>query len=353
MAPYTLSCIGFDAQQCDSISAVLDLASSALNDIWQFSDAPETDVVLINMNEAMGQQLLSAQRQLMPDYRIIIVAKAANDSMKQYWFLTQKPSGPPSLRETVSLLNQVAVCLSQALIAAAEVETPELPKSDNDTTITVENSPVVIAPKASRKVLAKNYLFGTILQAENDNNCRAVKLKQLPTLYLSPKENAYYFSGTGTELLLFITSAPKQLVIRSPAKLDPKKAPLSDKHDLAQLKAQAIIYAAQGRILEGHSPEAEVKLEQLPNYADIPVLEKYKPIADYMLARRNNLYAIAEELHRPLSEVFDFYNVAYLFGYLKVNQQAASKKSPSETKNSKTFGYFLRSLFKQWYRRSD
>lgn len=354
MSSYTISCLGFDAPQQDSIAAILALASSALNDTWHFADTLESDMVFINMDADNGTRNLSERRMLLPDYRIILVAPQCDDNMKGFWFLNKKPGAPPSLKATVNLLNQVAVCLSQAQENAADIAALDIQENEGSIANSNDVQQILNLPKAARKLLPKNYLFGTILQAESDNNCRIIKLKQLPPLYLSPKENTYYFSGTESELLYFHTASPKLFRIQSSVKLELKKAEkniaLLTKKPLSVLKANSILYASQGRLLEEHSPEWEVKLIRLPNYEEMPVLEKYKDIADYMSEQETNLYSVAEALNMPLADVFDFYNVCYLFGHIKAHRKesgARDAKNVIEVKNDKTLGHFLKFFFKK------
>ncbi|MCK5354679.1 MAG: hypothetical protein KAJ63_06140, partial [Methyloprofundus sp.] len=113
MPRYTLNCVGFEQAQQASIAAILDLADSALSHSWNIIESTESDVVLINMQEETGQQLISEYSSL-PEYRIILVADSSQESFQNYWFLEKKEHAPPSLRVLVDLLNQLGICLDEA-----------------------------------------------------------------------------------------------------------------------------------------------------------------------------------------------------------------------------------------------
>lgn len=349
MTHYTIRCIGFDQQQTNSFSAVFDLANSALTNSWRFTETEDSDIILINMDSDEGKRMFFQQKDVIPNHRLILSAEYCENSMHGYWFLTKKQSGPPSLRELTTVFNQAGMVLSQAIqTQATAIEAGPAQEPKNPVTSEQSDTPAI---KELKKLLPKNYLFGLILQAEKDGVDRVVKLKQRPTLFISPNNNAYSFAGTTTELNALCTAPLKQLKIKriSQNKLlkDENKAINLDKKPLAALKARSVIQASQGRILEGHTPELIVKLRQLPDFDTLPVLEKYRNIAVYMSDTANNLFTVAESLHVPLADVFDFYNVCHIFGMVEINDDRTHLPQAYENNNSRVLAQFLKSLFKR------
>lgn len=107
--------------------------------------------------------------------------------------------------ETVAPEPRVA----EAALAAVEPE--PVAEADNS-----KQSPeLVILPKTTppltRPLYAKNYLFGILVQARKDKACRTIKYNKLPTLYLSPSDDCYYFWGSATDLLAYCTAMPSIL----------------------------------------------------------------------------------------------------------------------------------------------
>lgn len=107
---YTIKYAGFEIQQQEAISAILDLADSALNNTWLIIETEDCDVLLINLDSESGQAVFIAEKGNRPAYRFILATEIPPDNdLEQYWFLTKKPYAPPSLKELTKLLNEVAV----------------------------------------------------------------------------------------------------------------------------------------------------------------------------------------------------------------------------------------------------
>ncbi|MGR9051261.1 MAG: hypothetical protein ACU84J_01295 [Gammaproteobacteria bacterium] len=355
MTRYTIRCIGFDEQQTDTISAIVDLAGSALINEWTFTETEDSDVVLINMNSELGKQAFSTHQGVLPDYRIILSAESSDENMQGYWFLTKKTMAPPSLRELTELFNQIGTFLSQ-LVEEKQESVEEPPETQTEPDTQIQQAVSAVTPDKAvvadnRKLLAKNYLFGLVLQAEKDKSSIIISLKQFPVLYVSPEENYFSFAGTDSDLRVLSLALPKQFKVKkvSQSKLlkEEKKDENLVKKPLAILKAQAVIHASQGRILDGHSPELDVILEELPDFEGLPVLAKYRNIAEYMVRKAVNLFSVAENLHVPMSDLFDFYNVCYIFDKITIDYDSAKRQKSAENKNAKTLSLFLKSFFKK------
>ncbi|BCG63082.1 MAG: hypothetical protein methR_P0773 [Methyloprofundus sp.] len=114
MSRYTLAYVGFDAQQQESIAAVLYFAASALDDEWEaVAVAAESNISFINLDAENGEQLLQEQQQLKKDYCLVLVAEKIDECFEGYWSLEKKAQAPLSLRKLTELLNQVAACLTE------------------------------------------------------------------------------------------------------------------------------------------------------------------------------------------------------------------------------------------------
>ena len=365
MPRYTIHCAGFEQVQLASMGAIFDLAHSALSHSWSITESHNSDVVMINMQEENAQQLL-AEYDKLADYRIILVADNSQDSFQNYWFLEKKQHAPPSLRGLVDLLNQVAICLGEAEAKQAQEEPVELEQQDEVEDVPViqeqeeppeilevpennvsQDSVIADIEHPQRQLLDRNYLFGFLLQASKDKKYRILKLKSLPDLYLSPEEGHYYFSGTDRELLQYCFAEPQSLVINilSRAKFNKALKAVMDKPEPQGLKSlvnYAIVKASNGQLLDGHTASQQLILRNMPDVEEGSVLSSYTEIADYMYQQEVNLFDVAEKLQVSISDVFDFYNVCYLLGYVKLI--TASGKD-EKSANSKTLGRFLKSFF--------
>ena len=200
------------------------------------------------------------------------------------------------------------------------------------------------------KLSANNYVFGLLLQARKEKKYRILSLDRLPLLYLSPEENAYYFSGTEQQLLQYCLATPQKVANKVLSRAKFNKALKMELSELEQrrfdsLISYAIIHVAQGQLLSGHSVRQQLKLTKVPDFNANPLLSKYQSIAEFMYQNEVSLFDVAEKLQIPTSDVFDFYNVCYSFGYIKV--LSAGLSDSDNNKNSKTMGRFLSSFFKK------
>lgn len=360
MTQYTIKYAGFDQQQRDSISAILDLADSALTSTWLVTENSDSDVAMINLDTEDGQHIFTTQQQNRPAYRIILVAENPEAEIDNYWFLAKKPYAPPSLKELTKLFNEVSVALAGAAEAAlteTKIE-PEATENDGENTPpgktpevdseTVNPEPSKNTVPLTRPLYARNYFFGILLQTKKDNDCRVIKLNKLPTLYISPTENSYYFSGSASDLLSYCTTAPQYLkeTITTKVKLSKmlKSEQLAEAQSLDALIAFAVIEASQGRLLEGHSAEHPIKLTRLPDTSKIPLLATYKNIAEFIHNQSCNLFQVAEALQTPLSSIFEFYNACYLLGYLTTVNPEKADALPNEPQKSGKLGAFLKAF---------
>ncbi len=114
MIDFTIYSSGFDLQQQESIAAVLDIASSGLNNSWHFIDHVDSDVFMINIDSEEGLQFYSKHKSN-SNSQIILVAEENKLNDSNFLFLTLKKQEPPSLRMLVEILNQVEVSLLEAL----------------------------------------------------------------------------------------------------------------------------------------------------------------------------------------------------------------------------------------------
>lgn len=396
MTHYSIKCVGFDLPQQESISAILDLADSALTSIWRVSEAEDTDVLLINLEAENALQTLATAQQNRPAYRIVLVgAVPLEKDADNYWFLAKKSHAPPSLKELIKLFNQIESVLAEAALAQTALAepsplklaatdnlagTPELavidsPAGVHEPTATdspaetpvpepqeiappfIEDSGQNASPKSAlaltRPLYPRNYFFGTLLQARKDKACRALRLNRLPALYLAPTDDCYYFAGTEAELAAYCTAAPQYLeeTVATKQKLAKmlKSAGPIDQQALDGLIVRAVIVASQGRLLEGHSPEQAISLSQVPDTDKLPLLAPYQKIAEFMRQQPCNLFQAAESLQIPLSAIFEFYNVCFLMGYCTTaaNLPIATLIEPAEPKQTGALGHFLKSFFKK------
>lgn len=365
MSNYTIHCIGFEPQQQASIAAILDLAGSALNSAWNIIDHADSDTFMVHMNSHSSLKELIEQQDI-PNHRIILVAEKPTESNTDHWFLAKKEFGPPSLRELSQLLNQVDARLLEASMSNFS-ENPDIQIENN-----VEDQVVDIEEKIkksidlgkakhkklrapTRKLTAKNYLFGMLLQAKINKNTIIIKLNNLPPLYISAQSNGCFFSGTEAELIQFCIASPRKLSNKSISDTKFSKLLKNGSNQIADqsldaLIGYAIILASQGRLLEGQSAKQIVILEQLPKNNKVPVLNEFESIATFMIQQENSLLNVEKKLQVPLPDIFNFYNICYFFECIKVISMDKKPIPPKdevsdENINDKTLGSFLSSLF--------
>ncbi|MCX7096686.1 MAG: hypothetical protein NTV43_02140 [Methylococcales bacterium] len=418
MPRYTFQYLGFTDQQQEAISAILDLADSALTCDWNVIDHKDSDVIMVNLDSDEGLQLYQAELLNRPIYRIIAVSEEPTKAKQDGWFLGKKTHAPPSLKELAFLLNEVAVVLLEADKRAAEqvvedvgtpveiepVTEPEIaeevesaseaenstevaPASEVETSTEVapvsevesstEAAPVNVVgeiasqpeppaepvanktpekpaenitepePVLTRPLAADNYLFGMLLQAKQDSSRRMFKLNGLAPLYISPLENCYYFDGPEVDLLRYCTLPPQAMTATIITKARLNKA--IKNHKLEELSfdnllVYAILKAAGGRLLEGHQSDRKVKLKQLPDSTKIPLVAKYRNIAQLLYKQPESLFDVAEVLQVPVSHVFDFYNICSVMGYLETTTPGKPAHSAEEQKPS-ALSHFLKAFF--------
>lgn len=398
MSCYTIHCAGFDLPQRKAISAILDLAESALTDEWRIIDNADTHTVMINLDADNGQQLYTEQQNCKP-YQIILVSENEQALSNEHWFLLKKPNAPPSLRSITLLFNQISIRLAEAaaniitadtgpdtetspaialeqkqtLNADEEVGTTnnEEPDFENSRTegevIDVEFVPdesfsnteaELATPDPANnakniKLHARNFLFGIVLQAAKDKSCRIVQLNRYPPIYLAPEDNVYYFAGSNEEMLSYCTTA--QRIIKSKSISKTKLSNLIDAElktsarSLTVLSIYALIQASQGRLLEGHNAERPVRLTAMPDVKEIPLLGLYNDIAAFMSNRESDLFDVSEALQIPLAKVFEFYNACFILGYIdlptiETESEAVGAKSV-EVQNKKSLKRFFSAFF--------
>ncbi|NOR80422.1 MAG: hypothetical protein GQ529_06255 [Methyloprofundus sp.] len=201
--------------------------------------------------------------------------------------------------------------------------------------------------KPQRKLSVDNYLFGLLLQANKEKKYRIIKLNKLPVLYLAPEEGCYYFSGTEEELLQYCLVVPGRLNVKILSRAKFNKALKSESSELQQkdfrsLICYAIIHVSQGQLLDEHSAKQILVLRSLPDVEGNSILSRYKAIAEHMYQQEGSLFDVAETLQVSLADVFDFYNVCYLLGYIKM---IATGGKGLEAENTQTLGRFLKSFF--------
>ncbi|NOQ14032.1 MAG: hypothetical protein GQ583_06065, partial [Methyloprofundus sp.] len=201
--------------------------------------------------------------------------------------------------------------------------------------------------KPQRKLSVENYFFGLLLEANKEKKYRIIKLNTLPALYLAPEDSCYYFSGTEEELLQYCLVMPKNLNVKVLPRAKFNKALKSESSELQQkdfksLISYAVIHVSQGQLLDGHSAKQGLVLSSMPDVEKNSILSRYKGIAEHMYQQEGSLFDVAETLQVSLADVFDFYNLCYLLGYVKMTTTDAKDL---ETDNTKTLGRFLKSFF--------
>jgi len=384
MTQHTFKYFGFERQGQEAISAILDLADSALSSAWLVTEDDGYDVAMIAWNAENGPELLAAQTQRLPGYRIILVAENPQSELAGHWFLGKKTHAPPSLKELTKLLNEISVLLAEAQAAAGQTpeESASVPptsaeasEKESEDTVASSDAPadtetpaLVTDPDAAlasgeiparpqtktkmlRPLLAKNYFFGHLLQAQKDKACRILSFRQLPDLYLAPSDNACYFQGSDGELVEYFSARPQYLkeTVVSKQKLQTvlTREQIVHKQPLDALIANAVLYVSEGRLPDGHSAEQTVKLAAMPDFARLPMLSPYRRIAEFAFQKPGSLFQYAEALKTPLSSIYDFYTVCFLLGYFEAT--SASQQKPeaatAEAKKTAKLSEFLKDFF--------
>jgi hypothetical protein len=474
---YTISCIGFDDQEQESISAILDLGHRALNCSWKLIDDRKSNVKIINLDNEAGSKIFSEKNNLSS---CLVIWVATEEKSDFHWFLRKKKGAPPSLKELTQLLNEIELTLNESTAEAidlvkitepeetiqpvmleekavpviestpeesielvkkveleeeviqpeiadaeldkkidsvvkdksedtldiasvltlkAEVEEPTKPvqknakpepekkgkpvekkSPSNASQVKKENTEHNTVKKPEQKkavqkkpqnkqkqevtfdldsmvdsgqqditrmLTADNYLFGLLLKAKKDKKCRVIVSHQFPTLYLAPKKDSYYFSGTEEELIQLCLVDPQKFscTMVTTAKFDSilkKEENLITFEGLDALIGYAVFNASQGRLLANLSAEKVVKLVQIPDAVKVPVLNRYEEISTLMHEEEMSLISVVEKLQVNLPYVFDYFNICYSLGYLKEVKAVVSENSTSNAKQKPFFVTFFK-----------
>jgi hypothetical protein len=468
---YTISCIGFDDQEQESISAILDLGHRALNCSWKLIDDRKSNVKIINLDNEAGSKILSEKNNLSS---CLVIWVATEEKSDFHWFLRKKKGAPPSLKELTQLLNEIELTLNESTAEAIDLvkitepeetiqpvmleEKESTPEENIERVKKVELEEEVIQPEIAdvglgkkidpivedkpentldiasvvtlneeveepkpiqkntkpepekkgklvekkspssasqakkenakhntvkkpeqkkavqkkpknkqkqevtfdldsmvdsgqqditRMLTADNYLFGLLLKAKNDKKCRVIVSHQFPTLYLAPKKDSYYFSGTEKELIQLCLVDPQKFscTMVTTAKFDSilkKEENLITFEGLDALIGYAVFNASQGRLLANLSAEKVVKLVQIPDSVKVPVLNRYEEISTLMHEEEMSLISVVEKLQVNLPYVFDYFNICYSLGYLKEVKAVVSENSTSNAKQKPFFVTFFK-----------
>lgn len=422
---YTIGYIGFDHQEQESISAIIDLGHLALNCTWAVSDGAESDVKMINLDCEDGRKQFSDKNNRSNCTAIYVAAEPHADIK---WFLRKKKDSPPSLKELAQLLNEIELLLSESPKEVVELEKssetdgeikPEPVidskvegsieaikniaveggvKNRQEVGVSEEKTNPVETPLKKKAVKQKsadhksvkkpepkkknqqkledrekiepvfsldsldnnslqvetrsltdnNYLFGLLLTSKKDKKCRAIISSGLPTLYLSPKKDSYYFAGTEDELMQLCVVDPRQFndTVMTTTKFDHA---LKNEEDLMTFEGfdaligYAVLNASQGRLLAKLSAEKPVKLVQYPDIIKVPVLKRYEEISALMHDQEEiSLLGVVEKLQVNLPYVFDYFNICYLLGYLEVIKRVENEMDASSDKSRSFFTTFFK-----------
>jgi hypothetical protein len=468
---YTISCIGFDDQEQESISAILDLGHRALNCSWKLIDDRKSNVKIINLDNEAGSKIFSEKNNLSS---CLVIWVATEEKSDFHWFLRKKKGAPPSLKELTQLLNEIELTLNESTAEAIDLvkitepeetiqpvmleEKESTPEENIERVKKVELEEEVIQPEIAdvglgkkidpivedkpentldiasvvtlneeveepkpiqkntkpepekkgklvekkspssasqakkenakhntvkkpeqkkavqkkpknkqkqevtfdldsmvdsgqqditRMLTADNYLFGLLLKAKKDKKCRVIVSHQFPTLYLAPKKDSYYFSGTEKELIQLCLVDPQKFscTMVTTAKFDSilkKEENLITFEGLDALIGYAVFNASQGRLLANLSAEKVVKLVQIPDSVKVPVLNRYEEISTLMHEEEMSLISVVEKLQVNLPYVFDYFNICYSLGYLKEVKAVVSENSTSHAKQKPFFVTFFK-----------
>ena len=169
----------------------------------------------------------------------------------------------------------------------------------------------------------------------------------MPTLYLAPKKDSYYFAGTEAELIQLCIIEPRQLnnTAITVTKFDnvlKGEENLITFQGLDALIGYAIFNASQGRLLVGLSAEKIVELPHIPDVVKIPVLKRYEDISTLMHEQEMSLLGVVEKLQLNLPYVFDYFNICYLLGYLKEVKPVDDESNRAKTKSHSFFTAFFK-----------
>ncbi|NOQ64311.1 MAG: hypothetical protein GQ582_07350 [Methyloprofundus sp.] len=396
MAEYTIHCAGFEEAPSALISVVLGLAERALDHSWSIdeSEGVVSDVVMIHVDGENALQLIAAYQNF-DDYRLILVGEDLPADYQDYWFLEKREESPPSLKLLVSLLNQVGACLVEAevsesveaevsepveaeaselveaevsepeensVLAAVEIQKPiEIEFLNSDDVKKIELAEKIdlmleidVASSVQKKTVrlnhdldVKNFFFGVLLQVREHKKYTVITLNKLPSLYLAPEEGLYHFFGSEDELLMYCLAAPKKLSVKSLSRAKFNKQVSAQGKEwhksFVSLLSYAITQLSQGELLSGQNTQQTFILQKTAELNEACFLSKYHRISQFMCEQETNLLDTADQLKLPLADIFDFYNVCFLLGYINVIVDDVEKPD----KNSKTLGRYLKSFFKK------
>lgn len=342
MSDYTIHCVGFKPVQLTPIAEILDMASSTLSHSWKISENTKSDVLMLNMLGENSQKLFLEFSNFSGE-RIELTSK----NSLGYWVLgsSEQKSLSNHSKELVDLLNQFSICSDDielsAVLEKKEEPTQSIKRNKPSTTLNIKDKNL---NKPTKIVSVNDHFFSLLLQIREEKKYKIINLNALPALYLALEENSYYFSGSKEELLEYCWATPSSINTKTLSRAKFNKALKSETNELESRKFQslvsyAIIKVSQGQLLNGHSIKQSFILNKMPNIDENSILSRYKDIAEFMYRHKGSLFDLTEKLKCSTSDAYDFYNVCYLLGNIKI-----ISTEPNNSNNS-TLGKFIKSFF--------
>lgn len=201
--------------------------------------------------------------------------------------------------------------------------------------------------KAPPKALfsSHDYLFSLIQDAQKENAYCTITLSKLPPIHLLAPSEQFYFEGSIEELSLYCLAKRNALLVTQVTRAKMKKTVLKkNTGKLIELISFSVIKAYQGRLLAGYLETDIMKLKTTPKISSFSSLDQYHKIAKFMIDKETSLTNISEQLQIPLAEIFGFFNVCAVLGYIE--KLPARKNTLEEPKDKSALSEFFASFFK-------
>ena len=310
----TLKLIGFNEGARNSFSAVLTLASRALNKKWLITEAQEADFFL-----------LSAQSSATANRERLLKGLFAERCL----FCTTENSAQenelPVDRNHAPRLSVLAALFNKMTASKNSFSQPEVSELNSQVSSTAnaaaENTQTFFDPQQG--------LLGHLLAAQYERIIVCLTNQPLyAPLYIDTEQNVYYSKNPLEQLDSYLAPFEK-LSIEPASKVQIENLAIMGALKSAPLKEliwYIVMKTSSGKPMKGFSTTTDIVA--LKSWPDLRLFKclNYAKVATFMKNNAAPLEIIAAHTEMPLEELNNFYNACYLMGLIESKNQIEINK---------------------------
>lgn len=321
MNTLSLSSFGLEQSEQRAFEAVLTLSERALSASWRYQpNTKEADAVFVFLHSATGREVWQKLPPAAAAPIFVACAEQADTGAK--WKLPLPPSGIPSRRALVELLNELAAYLAAA--PATPVAQPLPTAAGENTARPSNNARLLLAVPETPPAFDPDRHFLGLLQkaiAAGRETVFALPGSQA-WLLVSPSARTFHSNASASELQALLSAKATDI-----QRHDASGTELSDSappQALADLLWQAALAASHGLLPAGRATTDIVRLKHWPQIAHLPSYRQFLGVATFMAHHAATLDTIAASTATPIARVIDFHNACEALDLLERLDRADS-----------------------------